>query len=72
MYYVTTLSYPRIPSSSSLGTDARAVPSILAALERARDTGETTMSNQTTLPGDIDLPAGVDVEIKAFGKEHGK
>jgi diguanylate cyclase (GGDEF)-like protein len=57
VYYVTTLSYPRIPSSSSLGTDARAVPSILATLERARDTGETTMSNQTTLPGDVDLPA---------------
>ena len=57
VYYVTTLSYPRIPSSSSLGTDARAIPSILATLERARDTGETTMSNQTTLPGDIDLPA---------------
>jgi hypothetical protein len=57
VYYVTTLSYPRIPSSSSLGTDARAMPSIRATLERARDTGETTMSNQTTLPGDIDLPA---------------
>jgi CHASE1-domain containing sensor protein len=58
VYYVTTLSYPRIPSSSSLGTDARASPSILATLERARDTGETTISNQTALPGDIDLPAG--------------
>jgi diguanylate cyclase (GGDEF)-like protein len=57
VYYVTTLSYPRIPSSTSLGSDARAIPSILATLERARDTGDTTISNQTTLPGDMDLPA---------------
>jgi diguanylate cyclase (GGDEF)-like protein len=57
VYYVTTLSYPRIPSSTSLGSDARAIPSILAALERARDTGQTTMSSQTALPGDMDLPA---------------
>jgi diguanylate cyclase (GGDEF)-like protein len=56
VYYVTIFSYPRIPSSSALGADARATPSILAALEQARDTGTTTMSNQTTLPGDLDLP----------------
>ncbi|HSR28850.1 MAG TPA: sensor domain-containing diguanylate cyclase, partial [Actinomycetes bacterium] len=42
---------------SALGADARATPSILAMLERARDNGVTTMSNQTTLPGDLDLPA---------------
>jgi CHASE1-domain containing sensor protein len=57
VYYVTIFSYPRIPSSSALGADARATPSILATLERARDNGMTTMSNQTTLPGDLDLPA---------------
>jgi diguanylate cyclase (GGDEF)-like protein len=57
VYYVTVFSYPRIPSSSALGADARATPSVLATLERARDTGVTTMSNQTTLPGDLDLPA---------------
>ena len=58
VYYVTVYRYPRIPSSTALGADARATPSILATLERARDTGATTMSNQTTLPGDQDLPAG--------------
>jgi diguanylate cyclase (GGDEF)-like protein len=57
LYYVTQFSYPRIPSSSDLGADARAIPTILATLERARDTGRTTISNQTTLPGDLDLPA---------------
>jgi CHASE domain len=57
VYYVTVFSYPRIPSSSALGADARATPSVLATLERARDTGATTMSNQTTLPGDLELPA---------------
>jgi CHASE1-domain containing sensor protein len=57
VYYVTIFSYPRIPSSSALGADARATPSILATLERSRDNGMTTMSNQTTLPGDLDLPA---------------
>jgi diguanylate cyclase (GGDEF)-like protein len=57
VYYVTIFSYPRIPSSSALGADARATPTILATLERARDNGVTTMSNQTTLPGDLDLPA---------------
>jgi diguanylate cyclase (GGDEF)-like protein len=58
VYYVTVYSYPRIPSSSSLGADARAVPGVLATLDEARDSGQTTVSNQTTLPGDIDLPSG--------------
>src|SRR5829696_9110504 len=57
VYYVTVYSYPRIPSSSSLGADARAVPGVLATLDEARDSGRTTVSNQTTLPGDRDLPA---------------
>ena len=56
VYYVTLYSYPRIPSSSSLGSDARAVPGLLAGLEHARDTAEPTLSNQTTLPGDLELP----------------
>jgi diguanylate cyclase (GGDEF)-like protein len=56
VYYVTLYSYPRIPSSSPLGADARAVPSLLATLDQARDTDQTTVSNQTTLPGDRDLP----------------
>jgi diguanylate cyclase (GGDEF)-like protein len=58
VYYVNLYSYPRIPSSSTLGADARAVPSVLATLDQARDSGKTTMSNQTTLAGDVDLPAG--------------
>ena len=57
VYYVMLYSYPRIPSSSDLGVDARATPSVVATLDQARDSGETTMSNQTTLPGDVDLPA---------------
>ena len=57
VYYVTLYSYPRIPSSSTLGADARAIPSVLATLEQARDSGATTVSNQTTLAGDLDLPA---------------
>jgi diguanylate cyclase (GGDEF)-like protein len=56
VYYVTVYSYPRIPFSSPLGADARAVPTVVAPLEQARDTGQTTLSNQTTLPGDLDLP----------------
>ena len=57
VYYVTLYSYPRLPFSYPLGADARAIPGILASLEHARDTGETTVSNQTTLPGDMNLPA---------------
>jgi diguanylate cyclase (GGDEF)-like protein len=56
VYYVTLYSYPRIPSSSSLGADARAIPSVLVALEQARDTARPTLSHQTTLAGDVDLP----------------
>jgi diguanylate cyclase len=57
VYYVNLFSYPRIPSSSTLGADARAIPSVLATLDQARDSGKTTVSNQTTLAGDLDLPA---------------
>jgi diguanylate cyclase (GGDEF)-like protein len=56
VYYITIYSYPRIPFSSPLGADARANPSILATLEEARATARTVLSDQTTLPGDLDLP----------------
>jgi diguanylate cyclase (GGDEF)-like protein len=56
VYYVTQYSYPRIPSSSTIGANVRTVPGLLATLEQARDTGKTTVSNQTALPGDMDLP----------------
>ena len=56
VYYVTLYSYPRIPSSSLLGADARATPSVLAPLEEARDRARPTLSNQTALGGDLDLP----------------
>jgi len=58
LYYVTLYAYPRIPTSSTLGADSRANPSILATLERARDSGRTTVSDQTTLAGDLNLPRG--------------
>jgi len=45
VYYVTRYSYP---SRSRVGQDARAIPGILTGLERARDTGETVISSQTT------------------------
>ena len=57
VYYVTLYSYPRLPFSDPLGADARANPGILASLEQARAAGRTTVSNQTTLPGDMNLPA---------------
>src|SRR5918994_671469 len=57
VYYVTLYSSPRLPFSDPLGADARANPGILASLEQARATGKTTVSNQTTLPGDAILPA---------------
>jgi hypothetical protein len=58
VYDVTPYSYPRLPSSTLLGADARANPGLLATLDAARDSGKTTVSNQTTLPGDQDLPVG--------------
>jgi diguanylate cyclase (GGDEF)-like protein len=57
VYYVTLYSELSSRYGSTIGLDARAtIPSILAALERARDTGQTTMSNQTTLAIDERLP----------------
>ena len=55
VYYVTRYSYP---SRLRIGQDARAIPGILTGLERARDTGETVISSQTTLDEDRDLPGG--------------
>jgi diguanylate cyclase (GGDEF)-like protein len=55
-YYVTLYSEPATLFGSTWGFDARATPSILAALEEARDTGRTTMSDQTTLTTDLSLP----------------
>jgi diguanylate cyclase (GGDEF)-like protein len=55
-YYVTLYSELASRFGSTIGLDARATPSILAALERARDTGQTTISGQTTLPIDQGLP----------------
>jgi len=57
VYYVTLFSYPRLPSSTLLGADARADPAVLATLDQARDSGKTTVSNQITLPGDLELPS---------------
>jgi CHASE domain len=74
VYYVTLFSYPRIPSSSSIGADARSDPGLLPTLERARDTGRTTVSNQTTLPGDLDLfplsrPVAFDLFVPVYRTE---
>jgi len=57
VYYVTLFSYPRLPSSTPVGADARANPGVLATLDEARDSGKTTLSNQITLPGDLELPS---------------
>jgi len=56
VYYVTLYSEIASQFGPTLGLDARATPSIVAALERARDTGQTTMSGQTTLSIDLGLP----------------
>jgi diguanylate cyclase (GGDEF)-like protein len=56
-YYVTLYSeLAGSGSGSTIGQDARATPSILEALERARDTGQTTISGQTTLQMDLEPP----------------
>jgi diguanylate cyclase (GGDEF)-like protein len=50
VYYVTRYSYP---PGSRLGRDARAIPGVYTSLDRARDTGTTTISNQLTLDDDL-------------------
>jgi diguanylate cyclase (GGDEF)-like protein len=54
-YYVTLYSELASRFGSTVGLDARATPSVVA-LEHARDSGQTTMSGQTTLPVDLRLP----------------
>ncbi len=54
-YYVMKYSHPTTLLGSQLGLDARAIPSVLANLERARETGETVISSQTTLVDDLPL-----------------
>jgi CHASE1-domain containing sensor protein len=49
VYYVTRYSYP---PGSRLGLDARLNPGVVASLDRARDTGETTVSSRITLDDD--------------------
>jgi diguanylate cyclase (GGDEF)-like protein len=52
VYYLTRYSYP---PGSRLGLDARVNPRVVASLDRARDSGTTTVSNRITLdddPGD--------------------
>jgi len=49
VYYVTRYSYP---PGSRLGLDARVNPGVVASLDRARDTGETTVSSRITLDDD--------------------
>jgi diguanylate cyclase (GGDEF)-like protein len=55
-YWVMKYSYPANLFGTQLGLDARSIPSILATLDQARDTGQTALTSQTTLPGDMDLP----------------
>jgi diguanylate cyclase (GGDEF)-like protein len=55
-YYVTLYSELASRSGSTIGLDARATASVLAALEEARDSGQTAMSGQTTLAADLRLP----------------
>jgi CHASE domain len=50
---------------------------LLATLEHARDTGRTTISNQTTLPGDLDLPTrqrpvAFELFVPVYGSELGQ
>jgi diguanylate cyclase (GGDEF)-like protein len=54
VYYVTRYSYP---PGSRLGLDARAIPGVYASLDRARESGETTISNQITLDDDLGTAA---------------
>jgi diguanylate cyclase (GGDEF)-like protein len=56
VYYVMKYSYPTSLFAAQLGADARALPGVLAFLEQARDSGQTTISSQTTLPDDRALP----------------
>jgi CHASE1-domain containing sensor protein len=55
-YYVTLYNEPARLFRSTWGSDARATPSVLAAMEQARTSGQVTMSGQTTLAPDLARP----------------
>jgi CHASE1-domain containing sensor protein len=57
-YYVTLYNEPAEHFRSTWGSDARATPSVLAAMEEARASGRVTMSGQTTLAPDLAKPPG--------------
>jgi diguanylate cyclase (GGDEF)-like protein len=66
-YYVTLYSELASTVRSTIGLDARATPSVLAAMDEARDSGRTTMSGQTTLATDLgDPPAQHPVAFELF------
>jgi diguanylate cyclase (GGDEF)-like protein len=56
VYYVMRYGYSIDVFGHQLGLDARAIPSVRGTLERARETGETTITGRTTLAGDLSLP----------------
>jgi CHASE domain len=82
VYYVTLYSYPRLPTSTLLGADARASPGLLATLETARDSrggqpaglgrgapqgaGQGGPLRPAALPGLLDLD-----HFKAYNDQHG-
>jgi diguanylate cyclase (GGDEF)-like protein len=66
VYYVTLYNEPARLFGSTWGLDARATPSVLAALEQARDTGRTFMSGQTTLWPDLASQAERPVAFELF------
>jgi diguanylate cyclase (GGDEF)-like protein len=54
VYYVTRYSYP---PGLRRGLDARVIRGVYASLDHARDSGETTISNQITLDDDLGTAA---------------
>ena len=60
----TVLRGPHIDKKSREQFEVRTHKRLLDILEPTQDTVDALMK--------LDLPAGVDVEIKAFGKDHGR
>jgi CHASE1-domain containing sensor protein len=71
VYYVTLYNEPARLFGATWGLDARATPSVLAALEQARDTGKTVMSGQTTLWPDLASQAERPVAYELFVPVYG-
>jgi CHASE1-domain containing sensor protein len=71
VYYVTLYNEPARLFGATWGLDARATPSVLAALEQARDTGKTVMSGQTTLWPDLGSQAERPVAYELFVPVYG-